>query len=33
MMNDAATKGRLAIQRTAGINKSKISGDRNASRG
>jgi hypothetical protein len=23
MMNDAATKGRLVIQRTAGINKSK----------
>jgi hypothetical protein len=34
MMNDAATKGRLVIQRTAAINKSKTSGDReNASRG
>jgi hypothetical protein len=34
MVNDAATKGRLIVHRTAGINKAKTSGDRgNASRG
>jgi hypothetical protein len=33
MMNDAAAKGRLVVQRTVGINKVKTSGDRvNANR-